>query len=67
MRKHQLYNLVKSKRSKEKTYRRDQTLNASDHVALRLSSYNCDLIPIEIAWVAVKFFIRSNNVGAEFS
>ena len=37
------------------------------HSTLNLPLYNCDLNPIELAWSAVKYFIRENNVTAEFS
>jgi hypothetical protein len=63
MSKRQLYNLVESKRQKNRI---DQILNADGHGTLRLP-LTSRLSPIELDWAAVRRFIRGNNMGAEFS
>jgi transposase len=54
MRKGQLYDLILTKKPKEKTFKTDHLLNAHGHNVVRLPPYMCDLSPIELAWSKVK-------------
>jgi hypothetical protein len=47
MRKGQLYDLILTRKPKDKTFKTDHLLNAYGHTVVRLPPYMCDLIPIE--------------------
>ncbi|KDR15088.1 hypothetical protein L798_11092 [Zootermopsis nevadensis] len=54
MRKGQLYDLILTRKPKEKIFKIDQLLNAHGHIVVTLPPYMCDLSPIELAWSKVK-------------
>jgi hypothetical protein len=67
MRKRQLYDLILTRKPKEKTFKIDHLLNAQGHTVVRLPPYMCDLSPIELAWSKVKHYVRENNVTGDLS
>jgi len=67
MRKGPLYELIVTKKPREKIFKIDQLLNAHGHTVLRLPPYNCDLSPIELAWAKVKRYVRDRNTQGDLS
>jgi transposase len=67
MRKGQLYDLILTRKPKEKTFKTDHLLNAHGHTVVRFPPNMCDLSPIELAWYKVKNYVRENNVTGDLS
>ncbi|KDR11513.1 hypothetical protein L798_14581 [Zootermopsis nevadensis] len=67
MRKGQIYDLILTKKQKEKFFKIDQLLNAHGHIVVRLPPYMSELSPIELAWSKVRKYVRENNVTGDLS
>ncbi|XP_022175604.1 uncharacterized protein LOC111037372 [Myzus persicae] len=57
----ELLGQVKKIKPMYNTYVIDEMVKADNKIVLRLPPYHCELNPIELAWAAVKKYVRDNN------
>jgi hypothetical protein len=57
MRKGHLYDLIFTRKPKEKIFKIDHVLSVHGHAVVRLPPYICDLSPIEVAWSYVRNYL----------
>ena len=67
MRKTELFEIISKNAPASKKYCIDEILKQHGHDVIRLPPYHCDLNPIELAWAAVKRFIRVRNTTSDLN
>ncbi|PSN48823.1 hypothetical protein C0J52_05103 [Blattella germanica] len=67
MKKDELFELIQRFKPQEKTYHIDKLISMHGHIALRLPPYMCELTAIELAWAAIKCYVREHNMTSDLS
>nr|CAH7738719.1 unnamed protein product [Callosobruchus chinensis] len=66
MLKAELYSLIKTYKSRYKTYEIDKIMTEAGHFVLRLPPYHPHLNPIELVWSSLKQYVAERNVDFNF-